>query len=201
MKNRTERVSTCYPLAFAMALAAIACALVLGWARVPAYADEGLPEQDQPGSSGQLVAGSADELLQAQANGSQLRLGAIVKAKDDPSAARFVKALQLAGDSASTVALPSFTDLTALELYYVNDDNKGSLAFVSASPEGPYSQGAVNVASLPRDVVGGYCAYVKSSASASPELVRIVWSANVRTVFLSSDDPVNKGRAYIEASP
>ena len=173
-------------------LAAAVLALSAGW-RWAAFADEG--------QSGQLAAGSASGLLQAQTADAQANVGAMVRIAGDESAVRFIKADRFQGDSMGAVVLPSYANGAALELCYGEDAASAAPAFVGASQQGPFAQGPIDAQSLPEDSDGGYVVYVKPDESAVPEPIRILQSANVGTMYLTSADPVNEGRAFIEASP
>ena len=191
MGNQIETRLLRRAMAIGIALVTLTLAFTLGL-RVSAFADEG--------RSGLLAAGSADGLLQAQSADALTGLGSVVRVAGDESGARFIKADRFQSDSVSSIVLPSYANTAALELCYGEDASSCSPAFVGTSQQGPFAQGPIDVNALPEDSSGGRIAYVKPAESGEPKPIRILKSANVNTVFLTSADPVSQGRAFIEAS-
>jgi hypothetical protein len=100
--------------------------------------------------------------------------------------------------------LPSCADLTKTALttfvpgrggFYASATRDDAGEFVSAGSTIDLESGG-----FARDGDGAYRVFLRLSEGDSPLLVQVMRSANVPAVFVTSDDPILKGRGYVESS-
>ena len=127
---------------------------------------------------------------------------------DDASAWTAIYPVTMRG--ASYLVLPSATDLSAVPLVF-GVTGGGLTAQIAAAEEGPFadirSGDTIDLASgaFAQDSFGAYQVFLRpvSSRGVGGEMmeVRLIPSGGTMALYLWSDDPANRGRAYIEASP
>lgn len=100
--------------------------------------------------------------------------------------------------------LPSYADLSKTALttfvpgrggFYASATRDDAGEFVSAGSTIDLESGG-----FVRDGNGAYRVFLRLSEGDSPLLVQVMRSANVPAVFVTSDDPILKGRGYVESS-
>ena len=94
--------------------------------------------------------------------------------------------------------LPAGANLAALEIAL--PEPYTIPVYLSASKTGPFRTGAFDVRSCQRDSQGIYTVYVRYFDGMAPYAVKIAQSSGVSALFLTSSDPVQFGRAFVEAS-
>ena len=97
--------------------------------------------------------------------------------------------------------LPSYANLRYFHMFQPG----GKALYLSSKKNGTYVKTSrtkpVDISTYPRDAQGAYRLFVKTSRKSAPFVVRVMKSANIRTMYLVSKDPKKQGRSYIEASP
>lgn len=111
--------------------------------------------------------------------------------------------LKSAVDARNYGFLPSYADAGSV-VVRATDDETGML--VSGSRDGDYAyvlpDAGIDLATLgAQQAEGGWLLFAKPDEASSPQAVLVLRSANVRSAFLYSDNPVSGGRAFVEASP
>ncbi len=100
--------------------------------------------------------------------------------------------------------LPSTADTAAVKLHFFTSGGE-TPALISNSADGSYvevSSGEsldLSAMNLTSDS-GGWDLYVKTSETDTPTKLVILRSSGIRTMYITSDDPVNEGIAYIDDS-
>lgn len=107
------------------------------------------------------------------------------------------------GDS-GYLFLPSFATQDNVKLSFDGTGSWGDV-WIGSTPDvsGSWTQLQSDGTSLPTGVVGtagGHQLYVKTGSHYSASPLVVMSSANLESVFITSDDPVAKGRAYVEGS-
>lgn len=95
--------------------------------------------------------------------------------------------------------LPSYANAKQLAISW-SDQFLDQLVYASAIRNGTYSNEVFDATKCAADENEAFIAYVRASEKGQIRVLRIMQSEGVRTLYLKSDDPENKGRAYVEAS-
>lgn len=126
-----------------------------------------------------------------------------VRASEQDAVASTVHLRMPDGDSTrSVIYLPAGFDAHKLVLGFVACDG-GAQAYVSASAHGGFTSVAAGETLDLGSFIGADgtgTLYVKDPASGNVERFSIVQSKNIPAMFITSADPVNQGRVYIESS-
>lgn len=102
--------------------------------------------------------------------------------------------------------LPSSADLSQVRLCFYTLHGEAD-ALVAGSSDGsysPFASGAaldLTSAGFSQDSSGAYVLYVRDSTDAMPVALHVMKSANVASMYITSSDPVNEGRSYVDGSP
>jgi len=99
-----------------------------------------------------------------------------------------------------TLFLPTCADLSAVQLYACGEGEGKTLTFAAGEAQSA-SGGNVDIAALfpdGPDEEGVYNLTVMVGEGAEPKPLRIRQSANQASLYLTSADPVNRGRAYVD---
>jgi len=102
--------------------------------------------------------------------------------------------------------LPSFADVSSFVLDFTRVDG-GTAIFLSSAESGSYTEIAsgakmdLTAMGLGKDSNGAYLLYIRLADGSYVRPLAVMVSANIRAMYIISDDPVNYGRDYIEASP
>lgn len=137
-----------------------------------------------------------------------LALDAAATATCTFSSAQQTLSADAAGTTTSTVVssktylfLPSYTDITKVALSFEASDGSESITLVPKTGKATAftSGGTINLSNFNKKD-GAYLVTYRPSGSSATSTLYVMVSANIRTMYLISDDPTNKGRAYIEGS-
>lgn len=100
--------------------------------------------------------------------------------------------------------LPSCVDKTRVQLRYA-PTRLGKQAEVASAQGGSYTllaqDGTINLTKgFKRDATGAYIMWVRSASAGYTRQVLVMVSSGIRSMYLASDDPVNKGRGWVDAA-
>lgn len=99
--------------------------------------------------------------------------------------------------------LPSHADISNVSLSF--DSFDGAESIMIAMGDGSfveYKSGAVHdLSSLPRGANGSRVLRFKTSMGARERTLAVMISANVGSMYLISEDPINEGRPFVDGSP
>ncbi len=104
----------------------------------------------------------------------------------------------------SYLLLPSHTNAAKLQLQALTT-REGRLAEYATSENGSYTAisptTTINLTKgFAKESNGAYVIWLRTKGTNEARPIRVLVSANLRALYLTSDDPANQGRAYIEAS-
>ena len=118
----------------------------------------------------------------------------------DGSTQRIVSSV---ADGAPHLFLPAHADLSAVRLELPAFAAEGMLVSLDGTDEFvPVSNGAeVDLSGLPVSEDGTRTLRYKTSPEAVEGALRVMVSANVGAMYLTSEDPVNEGRPFVDGSP
>lgn len=127
---------------------------------------------------------------------------AVVTNQDD-SAEQKVLSSRVGGET--YLFLPSYVDETDVCFGYLSP-KEGGLAEIAASKNGAFLihdqlEPIDFTVGLDVDEVGGHLIWIRPSGSTIANPVHVLTSANIRALFITSDDPVKEGRYWVESSP
>lgn len=103
---------------------------------------------------------------------------------------------------ATYLFLPSCTDLSALRLSFperYGEDVEVSFDGEEFLPVG--SEATLDLSGLPADADGVRTIELRAPGMSVPRELRVMVSESVSSLYLTSEDPVNEGRVYVEADP
>ncbi len=105
-------------------------------------------------------------------------------------------------DGTSYLLLPSCADLSALTLRFPERYGQNvavSLDGITFSAAGP--EVTLDVSGVPEGEDGARAIAFRAPGVAGEREIRVMVSSGVRSLYLTSEDPVNEGRRFVEASP
>ena len=105
-------------------------------------------------------------------------------------------------DGATYLFLPAYADLSSVSLDFSLFSPGGLLVSLDGSDEfsSVESGSALDLSGLPRDADGARILRFKLSADAPAMELKVMRSETVRSVHLTSADPVNEGRPFVDGS-